>query len=197
MTQQWLLSAAAAGVELIEIDLAFALEDADENSYAHCAFENYFSLADYFDRYAIDLSVERLTEQIASTDVKQAFADTILRDGERAISELSYRHHMQKRRSCIKRMRALLAGQSLHALAYPTIPGNVPYVNAFSDLAHVDAEAYRMIYRNADAFSYLSMPVVTLPLGVSPSGLPVGLSLAGPWGQDRKLLALALRIQST
>jgi len=38
------------------------------------------------------------------------------------------------------------------------------------------------------------LPQINLPLGRTPDGIPVGLSLIGPRGADRQLLALASRL---
>lgn len=41
------------------------------------------------------------------------------------------------------------------------------------------------------------MPSVSIPAGRSAqTGLPVGLMLEGPWGSDRRLLAIARRIDA-
>lgn len=193
--QQWRQHAEATGVEVVSVDLDFALQAAERHSYAHCAYENYFCLLEYLDRYAIDLSVEQLAEQIASPDVRQAFADTVLRGAERAPSEAAYLQHMRQRRRCMQRMRALLAERGLQALAYPTTAGFAPRIDALDAAPDAADQVVRRVYRNADAISHLSMPVVTLPLRPSSAGLPISLSLAGPWGEDRQLLALALRLQ--
>jgi mandelamide amidase len=193
--EQWLQRAEAAGVEVVAVDLDFALQAAELHSYAHCAYENYFCLLDYLDRYAIDVSVEQLADQIACDDVRQAFANTVLRGGGRAPSEAAYLQHMQQRRRCMRRMRALLMERGIQALAYPTTAGFAPRIDAFHSAPRAADEIVRRVYRNADAISHLSMPVVTLPLGPSAGGLPISLSLAGAWGNDRQLLALAMRLQ--
>jgi Asp-tRNA(Asn)/Glu-tRNA(Gln) amidotransferase A subunit family amidase len=40
-------------------------------------------------------------------------------------------------------------------------------------------------------WTFLGTPCVSLPVGVGPNGLPVGLQLVGPRGKDRELLALS------
>ena len=38
------------------------------------------------------------------------------------------------------------------------------------------------------------IPGVSLPIGSSPVGLPIGLALDGPAGSDRRLLAIAAKL---
>jgi aspartyl-tRNA(Asn)/glutamyl-tRNA(Gln) amidotransferase subunit A len=44
-------------------------------------------------------------------------------------------------------------------------------------------------------WSYAGLPTVSLPLGWSDSGLPLGVQLVGRRGRDEQLLALAMRLQ--
>jgi aspartyl-tRNA(Asn)/glutamyl-tRNA(Gln) amidotransferase subunit A len=42
--------------------------------------------------------------------------------------------------------------------------------------------------------SLAGLPAISLPVGVSEDGFPLGVSLVGQWGTDRKLLRLAAAI---
>jgi mandelamide amidase len=50
--------------------------------------------------------------------------------------------------------------------------------------------------RNLDPSSNAGIPSLALPAGLGPTtGLPVGLSLDGPVGTDRRILALGMAIE--
>jgi len=72
-------------------------------------------------------------------------------------------------------------------LILPTVPGAAPLKSASFD----DMQAYRERAMRLLCLSSLSgFPQITLPLGKA-SGAPFGISLLGPKGSDRQLIALA------
>jgi mandelamide amidase len=48
--------------------------------------------------------------------------------------------------------------------------------------------------RNMDPGSNAGVPGVSLPVALSPTGLPIGLAMDGPAGSDRRLLYIAAKI---
>jgi indoleacetamide hydrolase len=55
---------------------------------------------------------------------------------------------------------------------------------------------FQTFIRNTTCGSGAGIPGVSLPAGLTRSGLPVGLGLDGPAGSDRKLLSIALAIEA-
>jgi aspartyl-tRNA(Asn)/glutamyl-tRNA(Gln) amidotransferase subunit A len=45
-------------------------------------------------------------------------------------------------------------------------------------------------------FNMTGQPALSLPVGLSPQGLPIGLQLVGPWGGDDLVLSAAARIEA-
>lgn len=48
---------------------------------------------------------------------------------------------------------------------------------------------------NASAFSLTGQPAITLPVGLTSEGLPVGLTLVGRWGEDARVLGAARTLE--
>jgi amidase len=72
----------------------------------------------------------------------------------------------------------------------PTVPDAAPRL----DLSYEDLDAWRNRALSMLCLSGLSgLPQMTMPLG-EVDGCPIGLSLLGPRGTDRALVALAARI---
>jgi aspartyl-tRNA(Asn)/glutamyl-tRNA(Gln) amidotransferase subunit A len=73
----------------------------------------------------------------------------------------------------------------------PTTPGPAP---AFAEVE--SDEGYRthnlLALRHTSVVSYLGLTAASLPAGLVPPGLPVGLQLIAPGGEDARLLSCAL-----
>jgi amidase len=93
------------------------------------------------------------------------------------------------------RTEAMLGGLDL--ILYPTLAGPPPRVGSF-DMAATDTDAhfaaFETIAPNAALANATGQPVLSLPWGLDPEGLPVGLSLHGRRGAEALLLGLAAAI---
>ena len=58
------------------------------------------------------------------------------------------------------------------------------------------ADTFATFIRNTDPGSNAGIPGLSLPAGLTSSGLPVGLELDGPVGSDARLLGIGLAIES-
>lgn len=80
-----------------------------------------------------------------------------------------------------------------------TTPGGVPELGHFDAQRHGAPEVYE---RFLDQTSYTTLanvtgaPAVSLPLGRTPDGLPVGIQLLGRYGDEAVLLALAAQLEA-
>ena len=75
-------------------------------------------------------------------------------------------------------------------LALPTIPTVLPTL-ADTDIDHGPPEAiarFMAVSINTRPFNYLGVPAISVPCGLDPNGLPIGLQLVGrPFGEARLL----------
>jgi aspartyl-tRNA(Asn)/glutamyl-tRNA(Gln) amidotransferase subunit A len=97
-------------------------------------------------------------------------------------------------RSRLQRVLADDLGDAL--LLFPTVRHTAP---AIAPLEADDAEFVRVNLRTLRSTmlgSYLDLPGVSLPAGVGDDGLPVGLLLSAPAGEDDRLLAAALAAEA-
>jgi amidase len=107
------------------------------------------------------------------------------------IDAVTARHETERRDAFRLELAGLLGDDGV--LVLPTVPGAAPLKAASSD----DQQAYRERALRLLCLSGLSgFPQITLPLG-KVDGAPFGLSLLGPKGSDRRLIALGARILST
>ena len=49
---------------------------------------------------------------------------------------------------------------------------------------------------NTAGFNHSGHPVLVIPAGMGPGGLPIGVQLIGPFGGEARLLALAAQLEA-
>jgi Asp-tRNA(Asn)/Glu-tRNA(Gln) amidotransferase A subunit family amidase len=90
------------------------------------------------------------------------------------------------------------------AVVFPTTPLPARPINPDGDTGKDTVElngkevpTFPTYIRNTDPGSNAGIPGLSLPAGLTKSGLPVGFELDGPVGSDLRLLALGMAIQTT
>lgn len=184
----------AAGVELIDVDLAeIAMLDARTGPAA--LFETASLLPAYLRDNRIDISPAAFAAQIASPDVRgvieAAFAGTV--------SEAMFREIEDEVRPAMRRLYAeCFREQRIEALLFPTTPVPArPLLEVPDTVMHLGerSSAFRCYVRNTNPGSNAGLPGISLPAGYA-EGLPVGIELDGPEGSDRRLLSIAMSIET-
>ena len=74
------------------------------------------------------------------------------------------------------------------------LPGNMVSPPPVADLTDLDryGEANTAILRPTYPISALGLTAISIPVGVDGNGIPIGLQLVAPGGQDEALLGVAL-----
>lgn len=182
---------AAAGVELVAVDLAAAQNITAEISMPLCLAEFPAALQEYLTAAGSELSVEQVAEQVASRDVR-AVLDVAM----------SYEHNtpqdhaqLAERRAAGQRAyTAALAEAEVDFVLYPTSPATAPELTEDGTTEHLGqrVDAFTLHTAHAHLAGCLGFPAVSVQ--ARSTGLPVGLDLAAGFDQDRTVLALAHQI---
>ncbi|MCV7179083.1 amidase [Mycolicibacterium sphagni] len=109
-------------------------------------------------------------------------------------------HRMPVAITRLRRLRRVTARffHNYDVLLTPTLADETPRVG------HLDptADYQQIIDRLVDWVAFTPLqnttgePAISLPLGHSPSGMPVGMMLSGPTGHERRLLELAFELEA-
>jgi len=185
-----------AGVQLIEIDMPDLIETANKVSFAVALYEGNVDLAAYLAKYNTGLTVRDVANQIASPDVKGLFDASIV--GEQAIPEPVYREAVQKDRPKLRQLFAdTFAKHRPDALVFPTTPLPAqPIENTIEVMLNGKMlPTFFTFISNTDPGSNAGVPGLSVPMGLTADGLPVGVALEGPAGSDRRLLAIGLALE--
>lgn len=187
---------AAAGIELVPLDTS-GIDAATIRHGDPVAFcEGYHSFADLAPRLS-GQDYTTFSGRISSPDVAGIFA---------ALPQLADDTHDAWQEAitvALPRLRAefqaLLDDSGVDAILSATVPIPPPLIGEDATCAvdGADLPTFPTITRNTTRASMLGTPSLSLPAGRDAGGLPFGLMVEAAAGADRRLLALAMKIESS
>ena len=187
-----------AGAEVVEVDMPGLAELNGKVSFPVALYEANVDLTRYLKRYRIPLDIKGLAERIASPDVKGLFASAIVPGAKDAIPEKVYRDALATRPALQRLYVETFKTHGIAALVFPTTP--LPAAPVGDDqttkLNGADVPTFFTFIQNTDPGSNAGIPGLTVPIGRTAAGLPVGLALDGPAGSDRRLLGIGLALEA-
>jgi mandelamide amidase len=187
-----------AGAEVVEVDMPGLAELNGKVSFPVALYEANVDLTRYLKRYRIPLDIKGLAERIASPDVKGLFASAIVPGAKDAIPEKVYRDALATRPALQRLYAETFKTYGIAALVFPTTP--LPAAPVGDDqttkLNGADVPTFFTFIQNTDPGSNAGIPGLTVPIGRTAAGLPVGLELDGPAGSDRRLLGIGLALEA-
>ena len=186
---------AAAGAVLVEADVTGleALNATVAGTISDYEFPR--DLAAYLAASGSGLSLEDVIAGLASPDLIETFANEVR--GPNAPSEAAYRAALEVGRPAVQAaFRDHFRAHRLEAIAFPTTSQPARPIGEETLLVEsVRVPVFVTYLRNARPATTAGLPALSIPAGVTPAGLPVGLELDGPRGTDRRLLALARSVE--
>lgn len=186
-----------AGAIIVEVDAGRIAERHAASSSAIALYEGRASLAAFLDEHKMPLSFEAVTEAVASPDVRATLHGQL--DPSTAVSAHVYAEAMAVHRPALRSLcAALFRDNNLDVIANPTCRLSAPRLGD-DDTVMVGGMAvptFEALIHNTDILSNVGLPGLTMPVGLTPSGLPVGLALDAPFGEDSALLSLAASLDS-
>ena len=154
-------------------------------------------LLDYLEGEGLTQRFADIVAEVASPDVKPALASLL--DPATAIPEQVYRDAIETYRpKLIELYRGYFASRHVDAVVFPTSPLPPPLIGE-DETVVLNGRAvptFTTVVRNTGPGSNAGIPGLSIPVGLTSGGLPVGLEFDGPAGRDRDLLALALAVES-
>ena len=186
-----------AGARIEEVDFPDMAPEIAAMSAAISLFETPVCLSAYLRDFRPQTSLADLSASIASPDVRKIFE--VMLSPASAISLETYRFHMEHTRPALREAyRHALESLGLDALVFPMAPLAAPSILDMFDTFHNGrtVSVFHTVLRNADPGSCAGQPGLTLPVGLTAGGLPVGIGLDGAAGADRRLLSVGAAIES-
>jgi mandelamide amidase len=186
-----------AGAEIVSVGMPGLADLNGKISFPVALYEANVDLAKYLKRYRIPLDVKGVAEKIASPDVKGLFAGTIVPGAKDAVPEAVYRDALATRPALQRLYAETFKTSGIAALVFPTTP--LPAAPIGDDettlLNGTSVPTFPTFIQNTDPGSNAGIPGLTVPIGRTSGGLPIGLELDGPAGSDRRLLGIGLALE--
>jgi indoleacetamide hydrolase len=187
-----------AGVVLIEANLDGIGNINNKISLPIALYEVGPDLTTYLAAQGRGISFDAVVADIASKDVAFAFS------GAKIVPKEAYEAAIKTGRPQLQMLYAdYFKTNGVDAVVFPTTPLPARPINTAGgtgmdtvELNGNQVPTFLTYIRNTDPGSNAGIPGLSLPVGLTKSGLPVGLELDGPLGSDQRLLALGMAIEA-
>ncbi|WP_068636761.1 indoleacetamide hydrolase [Thauera butanivorans] len=162
--------------------------------------EAYSDMVDYLAEQGPGISIEQLRAGIASPDVAGIYDSFVLPrkapDARGNIVDSAPLYEMAQntgRPALRAHYRALFERHRLDAFVFPTTPVVAPL--AKPDVS--EPQNFALLIQNTEPSASAGLPGIQLPVGLgAKTGLPVGFELDGHAGDDRRLLAIGIALET-
>jgi Asp-tRNA(Asn)/Glu-tRNA(Gln) amidotransferase A subunit family amidase len=188
----------AAGVEFVELDLgedfASLAERANWPVFFHDTMPH---VTGYLKEIEAPVTFADIFEGLGS-NLKGVWRDGVITGGRDSVSEIAFRESMDIHRPALrKRYADAFHSTGIDALLFPTTPLVAPPLDTGEDIIIAGRTVSSVkLAKNAFPSSCAALPGITMPMGLSAHGLPIGLEMDGKPGEDVKLLDLATQVSA-
>lgn len=186
------------GAEIVEVDLgedfAALSQSAARGIFFH---ETQGAITEFLRLHQFPTQFETILERL-KPELRDAWSYMVVPQGAGAISPDIYQEILNVNRPEIqRRLDQVFVARGAQAILQPTTPCTAPLIAQQTNFLVGGREVDQLVLANHTVVaSLLGLPGISLPAGLSTEGLPIGLELDSPSGSDRRLLALAQRIES-
>ena len=185
-----------AGVVLIEADIPDLAELNAAVGFPVALFEFVQGLSRYLVENGVRLSIHDVFEGVRSPDVKNIFGSQL---GADAMPEANYLKALKVKRPLLQRAYAsYFKDHEVEGIIFPTAPVSARPIGE-DETIELNGErvpTFTTYIRNTDPGSNVGIPGISLPIGLTASGLPIGMEIDGPFGFDDTLLAIAAAVEN-
>ena len=186
-----------AGAEVVEVDLGddfnALVQTATWGIFAH---ETMGAISEFLRSHDIPTTFEAIYEGL-KPQLRQAWGHIVLPGGAGATSAEAYQTALNLSRPEIqRRFNTAFVSHGALVILQPTTPCTAPSL-AEQATVHIAGQevSYLALANHTVSASSVGLPGISLPVGLSRAGLPIGLELDAPLGSDPGLLHLARRIE--
>jgi mandelamide amidase len=181
-----------SGITLVEVDIPNLKDLVDAVGDPVSVFELGVDLPAYLQQNNTGITLERVAAEAGSPDVQIALRAVL----SGAVSEAVYLNALNVVRPKLQ-LALQQAFDGVDALLFPTTPLPARPIGQDDtvELNGQQVSTYVTFSRQCEPGANADLPGLSLPAGLTCSGLPVGLELDGPYGSDNNLLAIGFAVE--
>jgi mandelamide amidase len=186
-----------AGAEVVEVDFGDDFGALTQTATWSIFFhETMGAISEFLRCHDIPTTFEAIYEGL-KPELRAAWGHMVLPEGEGAIPAEAYQTALAvSRREIQRRLDEAFVAQGAEAILQPTTPCTAPLIEQQASFPIAGREVSSLTLANHTvSASSVGLPGISLPAGLSRGGLPIGLELDAPLGNDRTLLDLARQIE--
>jgi mandelamide amidase len=184
----------AQGVVLVEKDIADIDKLDRDVDFPMSLYECKRDFAAFFDPYGI--KIEDVIAKIGSPDVKYSFDHFVL--GKEAVTAEAYREVMTKYRPImLKAYDDYFKANKVDFIIIPTTIAPAKPIAGSDESVEINGKkvpTFPTYVKNTSPGSNVGVAGISLPIGLTKDGLPVGIEVDTKSGNDEALLSLALAL---
>lgn len=187
-----------AGAEVVEIDLGEDfLSIAETSTWKIFFYETMNAISKFLRDNNVPTSFDEIYKEL-KPDLKEVWGHVVLPNGSGCISPEAYEAALSVDRLEIqRRFSDAFTHSGAEALLSPTTPCAAPLIEHQSQFTIAGQEVgSQALARHTVPASGAGLPGISIPIGLSGRGLPIGLEIDSPRGRDTHLLHLARRMEA-
>lgn len=186
---------ADAGVTLVDAEPAGVEDLLAKTAFPIALYEVKQDLPEYLRAHDVGVTFSQLAAAVASPDVQGIMS--LVADGP--ISDEAYANALAAREELREVFAAYFDEHKLDAMIFPTtlLPAR-PLANSQEtvELNGEQVPTFPTYIHNTDSASIAALPGISLPIGLTADGLPVGIEIDGPERSDDELFEIALTLEA-
>ncbi len=183
-----------AGIVFVDVDMSEEASLDAEAGFPIALYETVTDLSIYLAEHGIGFDFATLAAKTASPDVKGILQSLT---GAGAVPEGAYRKALQQRSVLQDTYSRHFRDHGIAAIFFPTTPAPAAKIGE-DETFMLNGQAlptFATFIRNTGPGSVGGIPGISLPVGITAAGLPIGMELSGPAGNDQQLLSIAAAIE--
>ncbi|GGT01585.1 amidase family protein [Streptomyces chromofuscus] len=187
-----------AGAEVVEVDLGEDFSSlADRLTWNLFFRETMESVTEFLRQNNFPVSFDEIYNDL-KPELKEVWSHLVLPSGQGYLAHEAYETTLSVDRPELqRRLSKVFTHTGVDALLFPTTPCPAPLIEHRSRFTVAGEEVSDLfLAKNTVPTSGAGLPGISIPIGLTGQGLPVGLEIDGAHGHDRKLLDLARRVES-
>jgi mandelamide amidase len=154
-------------------------------------------LGQYFQSMNPPLTVQQVANQVASPDVRGIFNNFLVPGAPLAVTPATYQAGLQARQNLRQAYQTVMSANQIDGLIFPTtvLPARPIGQDVTVELNGQQVPTTLIYSKNVVPGSYAGLAGLSLPIGLTPGRLPVGIELDGLEGSDETVLGIGLSME--